>query len=1158
MASEYQFLAPEPLAGVDLPAEWEVFKEDFAQFLLAVDKDEAADKVKLALLLRTIGERGKDVYKSFTYETGKSKDNYKDVTDSFDAFCKPRRNLFNARDHFLNCKQKNSSVDEYAPELRKRARYCEFGDQTETLILHTLVIGLDDTKMVDKIKQRETVDLTTVIGMIRRQEEAAKDASSQISVSVDAIKRYQKPASQKKHTQPATSRGTPSSYFSAKCTRCGGAHHSLESCPAKGQSCRMCNKLNHFAKCCQSRQGQSKSKVARPQCNSLFVGCVSRVNGSSEWTVEARVAGISTKVLLDTGAECNTLPEELATRGNLRVRPCLTTLYSYSGHQVKPLGQVEVGVEVGEREATLQFLVVPEGRKAVLGGESCLKLQLVKKVNSVQAAKFNIEEYSDVFQGLGCLEGEHKINIDESVHPVVHSPRRVPEPIRDKVIEELHRMESEGIIFRVDEPTEWVNSLVTVRKPDGSIRICIDPTDLNHAIRREHYPLPTIESIAARIPKAKIFTILDAQKGFWQIQLDRASSLLTTFNSPIGRYAFTRLPFGIKSAPEVFQAAMDRLLEGLDGVAVVMDDILVHAANQEEHDRRLRALLDRCRAKGLKLNKKKCQVSVSEVKYIGHVLSEEGVKADPRKVAAIRELEPPTDKTGVRRIIGMTNYLTKFVPSLSEHLADLRRLTEKKTEFMWTEKENESFNALKERISTLPVLRFYDVSKPVVISVDASKSTIGAVLLQEGRPVAYASKSLTATEVNWSQMEKEMRGVVFGAEHFHSYIYGKPFQIETDHKPLISIVGRSLDKVPPRMLNLLWKLMPYDVQLYYKRGEDLHIADTLSRASYRTGGQEEEIMSLEVEHLPVLNATDNQTNRIRRATAEDEVLQKLRARITSGWPQKRAEAEPELQLFWNVRNSLTYIDGLVFKDQQMVVPRKLRTTMMDIIHQPHLGQVMSIRRARQLVYWPGMSREIAEAVQKCEVCCQNQRAQQRESLQPVEVPKLPWQTVGMHLFQYGNQQFLIIVDYYSGFIEYSKLSASTSPAVIAHVKSVFARWGIPLKVVSDNGPQFSSRAFREFAEEWQFQHRTSSPTYPQSNGMVERAVGVLKGLLTKAEDPYLALLNYRNSPRADGAPSPATRMLGRSTRSLLPESMRSVMATYDPDTHAKLKRSKEV
>lgn len=1148
MASSYEFLAPKPLEGVDLPAEWEVYLEDFTQFLCAIDKDTSDDKVKVALLLRTIGERGKDIYKTFTYADGKSKDKFDDVVQNFKDFCKPRRNLFNSRDYFLNCKQNHTSIDEYLTELRKRARYCDFGDQTETLILHTMVTGLDDNSMIAKIKQMEKVELDNIVDMLRRHEEAAKNEQyKQESVSVSAVKQ-----SQSSHS--AYNKATPS-YPPSKCTRCGNNRHPLSLCPARGQICRNCGKSNHFQKCCFLPKPATSN-----QCNSLFVGCLTSEVNPKDWTMTISVKDTAVSFLLDTGAECNTLPRHLVEQMNVRVEQCSTTLYSYSGHKLTPLGQITANVRAKGAEKQLTFIIVPDGKRAVLGGEACLNLGLLQKIDNLQASNFNLDTYKDVFDGLGCIEGEHSIKLDNSYTPVIHAPRVIPEPIREKVIHELKQMEAQGIIVKVTEPTSWVNSLVPVRKPDNSVRICIDPTDLNKAIRRAHYPLPTIETIVARMPNARVFSVLDAYKGFWQIRLDKPSSLLTTFNSPIGRYAFTRLPFGIKSAPEVFQAAMECLLEGLDGVAVIMDDILVYAATREEHDQRLTALLGRCRQRGLKLNEKKSQIAVSQVKYIGHVLSAEGVRPDPDKVTAIHNLEPPVDKTGVRRIIGMVNYLTKFVPSLSEHLDGLRRLTEKHTEFIWTENENDCFKKLKSAISTNPCLKYFDVSKPVMISVDSSKSAIGAVLLQEEKPIAYASKALTDTEQGWSQIEKEMRAVVFGAEHFHRYIYGKHFTIETDHKPLISIVDKSLDKIPPRLLNLIWRLIPYDVTLRYKRGEELYIADTLSRATYSNVANDstEEIMSLEC--LPVLNTTNQQQAELKRATADDSQLHKLKSVIRNGWPDNRKQLDDELRPFWDVRHSLTEIDGLIFKDQQIVVPRAMRHDMLDIIHQSHLGQVLCIRRARESIYWPGMTNDIVDKVQRCDKCCQYQRNQQKQPLQPVEVPHLPWQTVGIDLFQHTNQNFLIVTDYYSGFIEYSKLQNTTSSNVITHIKSIFARHGIPLKVVSDNGPQFSSDHFKQFANAWQFEHRTSSPRYPQSNGLVERSVGILKGLLNKSDDPYLALLNYRNSPRGDGIPSPAIRLFGRRTRTLMPSTHTTMMpnqhssSTYDKLQNAKIKQ----
>ena len=1141
--AEYQFLAPRPLAGVDLPAEWESFKEDFDQFLLAIEKDGADDKVKLALLLRTVGERGKDIYKTLTFPTGKKKDKYADVIGQMDAFCKPRRNLFNCRDHFLTCKQNGSSVDEYLTELRKRGRHCEFGDQLDTLILHTLVLGLDDPKLVSKIKEMDNVTLDNVVSLLRRHEEASKDQTSAQNSSEASISAIHKRSHYNKPSK-TSGKGKPkqSSDHKSSCSRCGGSPHRLDDCPAKGKNCSACNKPNHFAKCCRT----PKPAGSKTQC-SLFIGAISQATNDPSWLINVNVNDKSVPILMDTGAQCNTLPAQLVSELDLDLTPCDTKLKTYSGESVIPAGQSNAKVEVRGKTAQLEFIIVPPGCRPVIGGADCLKLGLITRpdltpeVNTVAADKpttVKLDAYKDLFDGLGCIDGEYSIEVNPEVSPVVHPPRRIPEPLIEDVNKELKAMLENDVIFKVDEPTDFVNSIVLVRKPDKSIRICIDPTDLNRAIKRHHHPLPTIESITARMPHAEIFSVLDAHKGFWQIKLDRKSSLLTTFNTPLGRMAFKRLPFGLKSAPEIFQAAMERLLEGLEGVSVIMDDILIYASDMTEHDSRLKAVLQRCREKGLKLNPKKSQIAVREVKYMGHILSAEGVKPDPAKVSAIEDLQPPTDVPGVRRVIGMVNYLTKFVPSLSEHIESLRKLTEKDVDFIWSHNEQQCFDRVKQLISATAVLKYYDVKKPVLISVDSSKSTIGAVLMQEGEPVAYASKSLTGAEPRWSQIEKEMRAVVFGAEHFHKYIYGRDFTIETDHKPLINISQKSLDHIPPRLLNLMWRLVPYDATLVYRRGEELYIADTLSRSTYgNLQPNGDDVMSLSVssiEVLPVLQATDDQVIQLQSATAQDEQLKDLIETVTTGWPAKRSDLPDVLKPYWDVRDHITTLEGLIFKDQQIVVPQSMRKQILNELHQSHLGIALTTQRAREYVYWPGITANIKEIVQKCDTCNLHKREQQKETLQPTDVPNLPWQTVGMDLFQHDNHHYLSVADYYSGFIEYAKLKTQTSGKVIAHCKSIFARHGIPVKVVSDNGPCFSSREFREFAETWKFVHRTSSPHYAQSNGLAETLVSILKNLLQKADDPYLALLNYRNTPRADGVPSPAVRLFGRRTRTLLP------------------------
>jgi hypothetical protein len=261
-----------------------------------------------------------------------------------------------------------------------------------------------------------------------------------------------------------------------------------------------------------------------------------------------------------------------------------------------------------------------------------------------------------------------------------------------------------------------------------------------------------------------------------------------------------------------------------------------------------------------------------------------------------------------------------------------------------------------------------------------------------------------------------MRAVVFGAEHFHKYVYGRKFIIETDHKPLVSIVKKPMEKIPPRLLNLMWKLVPYDIELHYRKGEELYIADTLSRSTYRNPDGDD-VLSLGISNidvLPVLQVSDQQLKELQQCTTEDRQLQLLIEKIKFGWPMERRNLPDDIKPYWDVRDNLTTLEGLVFKDQQIVIPKVLRKQILKDIHQSHLGIVLSTRRARDYVYWPGMSKEIKEAVQiKCDVCSQHQTNQQKETLQPVPIPELPWQTIGMDLFQDKNQHFLIVIDYYS-------------------------------------------------------------------------------------------------------------------------------------------------
>ncbi len=501
----------------------------------------------------------------------------------------------------------------------------------------------------------------------------------------------------------------------------------------------------------------------------------------------------------------------------------------------------------------------------------------------------------------------------QGVEPVIHAPRRIPHAIKDKVKAELDRMEKLGVIVKQTEPTEWVNSMVVVQKGE-KLRICIDPSDLNKAIMREHHPTVTVEEVAADIQKACKLSKLDCRQGYWHISLDEESSKLCTMNTMFGRYRFVRLPFGLCSSGDVFQRAMENLLAGLDNVRVIVDDVLIWNVTAEGHDKTLEEVLKRASAAGLRLNKAKAQIGKSEVEYVGHILSTSGVKANPERIRAVQNMPKPIDKEGVHRFLGMVTYLSKFIPNLSDVSAPLRELLKKEAEFHWGEDQNQSFEQLKKAVCSSPVLKYYDVTAPILLSTDASKDGLGACIMQSDRPVAYASRSLTSAQKNsYSQLEKELVGIVFGCKRFHEYIHGKTVQVETDHKPLVSIFKKNISQLTPRVQKMILQLKRYDLEVTYKPGAELYIADTLSRAYLEECPDDLFDEVLDVNMVSSLPISERKIQEFKAATNESPSLIKLKHVVLNGWPETRNLCDDILKPYWEFRDEITIDDELLFK-----------------------------------------------------------------------------------------------------------------------------------------------------------------------------------------------------------------------------------------------------
>ena len=493
-------------------------------------------------------------------------------------------------------------------------------------------------------------------------------------------------------------------------------------------------------------------------------------------------------------------------------------------------------------------------------------------------------------------------------------------------------------------------------------------------------------------------------------------------------------------------------------------------------------------------------------------------------------------------MLGLVNYVGKFIPNLSEMTAPMRELLVKNVTWNWGNDQEKAFQKIKEVIVSKRCLAYYDVSKPVRMQVDASRSGIGAVLLQEGKPVAYASKSLTPTQQRYAIIEQEMLAVVFGCQRFHQYIYGKKVQIESDHKPLESIMKKALQNTPPRLQRMLLVLQKYDMDLKYLAGKENILADTLSRASLEETTEDiaEEELEAQV-HMVYANApaTNEKMKEIQEETAQDSCLMNVARYVTVGWPTSRDQVPADVKPYWSYKEELSMINGILFKGERMIIPAQMRKNILKQLHQAHMGIEKTKWRARATIFWPHINQQIEEMVKTCTTCLHNQRKQSPEPLMLSDIPHYPFQMVGTDLFHWNGQDFILMVDYNSRYWEIEKLRKTDAVTVIKKIKKMFSRIGIPEVVRSDNGPQYNSREFKKFAKEWGFKQITSSPEYSRSNGLAEKTLQTVKALLEKAKedkkDPHLSILEARNTP-VDNYKSPAELVCGRQLRSIIPVS----------------------
>ncbi|KAL0878513.1 hypothetical protein ABMA27_003602 [Loxostege sticticalis] len=1150
----------------NMPLEWKNWSNRLKIYLRANKLEDEDDKRKVAILLQFIGPEALAIFYSFDVDIDVV--SYKELLAKFEAYFLPKVNVTMERHKLFNRRQQdNESIDDYVTDLKNISHQCEFGVLRENLLRDVFSLNLhgDNQYLKEKLLTdcpktlEEAVNIAKSLEETRRQSKILENSATFVGqVKTNLQQRASRPV--RTESQPRSQSQSP---LRKKCGRCGQLHK--YKCPAMGVQCHKCRKPNHFASFCRTKSirvlESHEENMVTPNDN-LFIGMIYCLNNvcsimseSKPWHVDLTINDNHVQFLLDSGADTNVISYHTYKKlgiPNASLKKSIHTLSTFSGEVIPTLGQCNLLVSHKNDKFNINFHIVDLNCQNIIGRATSKAMNLIKKVNSVSFNDNNppinnpcqniLKKYETLFEGLGCLtDFECDFSLKPDVTPTISPCRRVPFKLQGVLKEELNNLEQTGVICRVEEPTSWVSPLVIVSKKNGQIRLCIDTRHLNMAIMRPHYQFPTLNEIRSALVGAKYFSTLDANKGYWMLKLSEASSKLCTFITPFGRFRFTRLPFGINAAPEIFHNEMVKRFGDIEGVKIMLDDFLIFGKTESEHNERLEKVLQRAAECNLKFNKAKSKICQSEVKYLGHVFSADGVKVDEAKVEAICKMPSPTTVPELQRFMGMVNYLSPFIKNLSHESSHLRSLLSKNVAWNWTEQHQSEFDKIKNLISSTPVLTYYDPDKEVILSVDASKDAMGAVLCHGKQPISYASASLNNCQQNYSQIEKELLSVLFGCTKFHQYVYGQQFTVETDHKPLITLFKKALHDIPPRLQRIMLRLQPYDIKIVFKPGRYLYVADTLSRMALPEISLEDLDNDLDLHVnliLSNLSVSPEKLKEIQELTSKDKTLCQIIQYCKNGWPEHKRSVSEDIRPYFPLKSEIHVINDIVFKSNNIIIPESFRNTILDIIHKGHQGINSCIRLAKTAVYWPKIDSDIEKYVGQCNICLSFRRNNSKEPLLHHDYKLLPWNKVGLDLFDFDGGKYLIVVDYYSKYVEIALLKCGfASNLVIVQLKSIFARHGIPNIVVSDNGPPFNSSEFRSFAKDWDFQHVTSSPYLSCSNGMVERTVGIVKNMLKKCHadksDPYLALLMYRNTPKLNHY-SPAELSMSRSLRTVIP------------------------